>query len=323
MFSKSISRCKRSSTFCPQRFVDTAELCTMEIHRMLWTCIDLKAHVNNFRSLGEPLKNKKVTMLCSCQNNCTNLIVQSALKTLGADLRMMSANKWETSSFKRDVGRFYSLFSDMIMVQGESHQSVCELSAGADVPVVNMCSQKFAPLHGLAVLMTIQEHFGRLNGLTLGWVGPMGRHLNTLIYLLPKVGINLRYNDSPKPDFPRSPLVLPAGMTFCDTYKTKIEHFSDPQETIKEADVVATSKHKEETMQIELEMLNKANEKWAFLHLLPRWKDDVSEELFNHKNCLVWNLQENIQYTTMAVALNLLQPYIPVITKPNFETRYN
>lgn len=95
--------------------------------------------------------------------------------------------------------RLYSLFSDVIVAQGESHLSLCELSKGAWVPVVNLSSHKFVPLHGLAVLMTLQEHFGRLKGLTMGWVGPMGCKLNTLIYLLPKVGINLRYNSAPQP----------------------------------------------------------------------------------------------------------------------------
>lgn len=321
MFSKSISKFKQLSTFCPQRFIDTFELCTMEIHKMLWTCFDLKAHAKNFRSLGKPLKGKKVTMLCSCPSDCTNLIVQSAMKTLGADLWMMNATRWEKPLFKKDVGRFYSIFSDMIIVQGECHQSLCELTAGADVPVVNMSSRKFAPLHGLAVLMTMQEHFGHLSGLTAGWVGPMGNHLNTLIYLLPKVGVDLRYNDSPTPDFPRSPLVLPVGKTLCDTYKTKIQSFSDPQETIKDADIILTSKHREKTLQIDLDMLAKAKDNWAFIHLLPRRKGDVSEELFNHKNSLVWTLHENVQYSTMAIVLSLLKPCVPVVTKPNFETR--
>lgn len=54
------------------------------------------------------------------------------------------------------------------------------------------------------------------------------------------------------------------------------------------------------------QMLNKASENWVFLHLLPRWRGDVSEEVFNHKNSLVWTLHENIQYSTMVIANYLI-----------------
>lgn len=97
------------------------------------------------------------------------------------------------------LNRFYSLFSDLIMVQGGSHVSLCELQKGATVPVVSLGSHKFTPLQGFALLVTIQEHFGYLNGLSLGWVGPMGGMLNTLLYLLPKVGVHLKYNTEPIP----------------------------------------------------------------------------------------------------------------------------
>lgn len=85
------------------------------------------------------------------------------------------------------------------MVQGGSHVSLCELQKGATVPVVSLGSHKFTPLQGFALLVTLQEHFGYLKGLSLGWVGPMGGMLNTLLYLLPKVGVHLKYNTEPIP----------------------------------------------------------------------------------------------------------------------------
>ncbi|XP_046667162.1 ornithine carbamoyltransferase, mitochondrial-like isoform X1 [Homalodisca vitripennis] len=305
------------SNGCGHKFIDTSDLCTSEIQDILWTSLDLKARVKN-HSFGKPLEGSRITMLCSCQSRSDNLLVQSALQTLGADVLFMLSSRWEQYKFKKDVGKFCSLYSDLVVAGGRNHNSLCQLTEGASVPVVNIASHKFAPLHALGVLMTLQEHFGRLNGLTLGWVGPMGKKLNTFIYLLPKVGIHLKYNSSPTPNFPASPLVLPAGKNFCKTFNTRIEACPDPLSTIAGVDVIGTSKHKKETQKLELHMFEGANKNWIFFHILPRWEGEVSEDVFNHQNSLVWTLHENIKYTLMAVVLRLLKTYRPTLVKPNF-----
>ncbi|XP_054269277.1 ornithine transcarbamylase, mitochondrial-like isoform X2 [Macrosteles quadrilineatus] len=306
----------RQFSSCGLKFIDTTDLCTDDIHRILWASLDLKAHS---QTLGKPLVNRRVTLLCQRQCGCINFVVQSALKNLGADLRLMVAPRWELSRYRRDVGRFHSLYSDLILVQSRNHKRVCELVDGANAtPVVNISSHMFTPLHGLGLLATLQEHFGHLDGLTVAWLGPLGNHLNTLLYLLPKVGVHLRYNCSPRPDHPGSPIVKQRSLSICETHNTSIQELRDPAETIRGADVIATAKHRRETVRIELKMTETAKNGWVFLHMLPRWEGDVCEEVFTHKNSLVWKLHENIYYTTMAVVMGLLENYKPTMSKPNF-----
>lgn len=42
--------CRFISQECSYKFIDTSELCQGEIHKILWTCMDLKAHVRNNQS---------------------------------------------------------------------------------------------------------------------------------------------------------------------------------------------------------------------------------------------------------------------------------
>lgn len=77
--------------------------------------------------------------------------------------------------------------------------SLCKLTEGGSVPVLNASSHLFRPFHGLGTLMTLQENFHRLNGLAVAWIGPTDSVLNSFIYLLPKVGINLRFNCTSSP----------------------------------------------------------------------------------------------------------------------------
>jgi ornithine carbamoyltransferase len=69
---------------------------------------------------------------------------------------------------------------------------------------------------------------------------------------------------------------------------------------------------------VELSMMEEAKDGWVFLHLLPRWQGDVSEEVFTHSRSLVWPLHENIYFATMAVILSELDGYQPIIPKPDF-----
>lgn len=43
-------------------------------------------------------------------------------------------------------------------------------------------------------------------------------------------------------------------------------------------------------------MLEGANEDWVFLHDLPRGKTEVDDEVFKHKQSLVWTNFENMVY---------------------------
>jgi hypothetical protein len=53
-----------------------------------------------------------------------------------------------------------------------------------------------------------------------------------------QAGINLRYNCSPTPEHPGSPIVKPLSLSYCKNFHTTMEEFCSPEETIKGADVI-------------------------------------------------------------------------------------
>lgn len=60
-------------------------------------------------------------------------------------------------------------------------------------------------------------------------------------------------------------------------------------------------------------MLELAKKDWIFLHCLPRKKEEVSDQVFYHKQSLVFQEAENRKWTTMSVLVNLLRGYTPKI----------
>lgn len=54
--------------------------------------------------------------------------------------------------------------------------------------MINALSEKYHPLQALADYMTIKEHFGKLNGLTIAWVGDGNNVLHDYMIAAAKVG---------------------------------------------------------------------------------------------------------------------------------------
>ncbi len=111
---------------------------------------------------------------------------------------------------------------------------------------------------------------------------------------------------------------------------TEVLVTNSPEEAVKNADVIVTDtwvsmgqeEEKEKRLkafkgyQVTEDMLKNANEKWVFLHCMPRKKEEVNDQVFYHKTkSLVFQEAENRKWTTMSVLANLISGYKPQIIK--------
>ena len=63
-----------------------------------------------------------------------------------------------------DTARVLSRYVDAIVIRSGSHETVAELAAGAEVPVVNALTPLHHPCQAIADLLTMRERFGDLAG---------------------------------------------------------------------------------------------------------------------------------------------------------------
>lgn len=106
-----------------------------------------------------------------------------------------------------------SRFNNLILARVYGHQDILDLAQYASVPgqkdtfcnilrrmiltktratvVINALTDKHHPLQALADYLTIKEHFGKLKGLTLAWVGDGNNIIHDLMLAAPKLGVHV------------------------------------------------------------------------------------------------------------------------------------
>ncbi len=229
----------------------------------------------------------------------------------------------------RVLGRMY----DGIEYRGYGQEIVEELSCHAGVPVWNGLTNEFHPTQILADFLTIKEKFGRLKGIKLVYMGDARYNMgNSLMVGAAKMGMHF-VACAPEKYFPNAELVAQCQAIANET-GAKLEFISDPDEAVKNADVIYTDvwvsmgepdEVWEERIndlkpyQVNKALMDKAGESCRFMHCLPAFHDlnttvgkqiaqkfgitemEVTDEVFESPASIVFDEAENRMHTIKAV----------------------
>jgi ornithine carbamoyltransferase len=133
-----------------------------------------------------------------------------------------------------DIARVLSGYVQGIMARVYDHDHMRQLAASSSVPVINGLSDWMHPCQTLADLLTIYEHFGRLNGVKVAYVGDCNNVTRSLAIAAARFDMALTVASpveyGPDEDFLRT--THEAGLELGLT--------TDPVEAVRGADVVYT-----------------------------------------------------------------------------------
>lgn len=232
-----------------------------------------------------------------------------------------------------DTARVLARIYDGIEYRGFDQKIVDDLAKYADVPVWNGLTDEAHPTQALADLMTMEEHFGKLKGLTLAFVGDTRNNVaNSLMAMSAKMGVNFIAcgPDSLRPSNEIiekcRPIAEKNGCTI--TVTNDISALNGKVDAIY-ADVwLSMGEDKEKwkeridllkPYQVNMEMMNRAKPETIFLHCLPSFHDlnttvakevhekfglsemEVTNEVFESERSLVFEEAENRMHTIKAV----------------------
>lgn len=232
-----------------------------------------------------------------------------------------------------DTARVLSRLYQGIEYRGFGQEIVEGLAKNSDVPVWNGLTNECHPTQALADFMTIEEHFGRLKGLTLAYVGDARNNVaNSLMAMSAKMGVNF-IACGPEELKPADDLVNECR-AIAEKNGSTIVVTSDLSALDGKADVIYTDiwlsmgedkeKWGERISQLQpyrvtMDLMNRAKPESIFLHCLPSFhnlettagKDvyekfgltemEVTDEVFESERSLVFDEAENRMHTIKAV----------------------
>ncbi|HXF83588.1 MAG TPA: ornithine carbamoyltransferase [bacterium] len=201
-----------------------------------------------------------------------------------------------------DVARNLARWVDGIMARVFLHRTVEELAEHAAVPVVNGLSDREHPCQTLGDLLTIQEHFGRLEGIRAAWVGDGNNVLHSLLLGGAKLGMTFAVATPPGYE-PAAAIVARARALGAAVTLTH-----DPRDAVAGADVIYTdvwvSMGKEAERaerlrafagyQVNAALLRVAGPRARVMHCLPaRRGEEITDEVLDGPQAIVLDQAEN------------------------------
>ena len=300
--------------------------------------LDLAAELKAKKKAGIPhplCQGKNIVLLFEKDSTRTRCAFEVAGYDLGMGVTYLGptgsqmGKKESIADTARVLGRMY----DGIEYRGFGQKIVEELGAKAGVPVWNGLTNEFHPTQVLADFLTIQEHFGKLQGVKLVFLGDARYNMgDSLMVGCAKMGMHF-VACAPKKYFPDPELVAQcqaiaqetgAVLEFCEDPETAVQgadvlytdvwvSMGEPMETWAEriADLAA--------YQVNAALMAKAGPQAVFMHCLPSFHDlnttigkemgeafgrkdmEVTDEVFESPQSIVFDEAENRMHTIKAV----------------------
>lgn len=262
------------------------------------------------------LQGRSLGMIFQKPSTRTRVSFESGMTQLGGHALYLNPTDLQLSRGETiaDTARVLSSYIDIIMARVYNHTDIEELAKHALVPVINGLSDLHHPCQALADIFTLWEKFKNLEGKTIAFVGDGDNNVtNSLLLLSSMLGINFIVA-APKQYMTRSEIIQEAKK-----FNTTITTTNNPQEAVKNADVVVTDvwvsmgrKDKNERLkalgayQINELLLEHAPHAYV-LHCLPAHRgQEITDGVIDGPQSLVWQEAENRIHVQKALLLFLL-----------------
>ncbi len=298
-------------------FLTLMDFTPEEIAYLLSLSADLKAK-KRAGIRGSALAGKNVALLFEKASTRTRCAFTVACIDEGGHPEFLGKNDIHLGGKEdvKDTARVLGRMFDGIEFRGFRQSMVEELARWAGVPVWNGLTDVDHPTQVLADFLTLQENFGRLEGLNLTYVGDGRNNMaNALMIGSAKMGVNFTIG-SPRELFP-DPELMERCRAAAQRSGAEIRIVDDPRKSVEGADAVYTdiwvSMGEEAQKETRVRLLTPwqvngdlmratGRERTIFLHCLPAVKGcEVTEEVFESPCSKVFDEAENRMHTIKAV----------------------
>ena len=300
--------------------------------------VDYAAELKEKKKKGIPvdfLRGKNVALIFEKTSTRTRCSFEVAAHDLGMGTTYLdpSCSQIGKKESIADTARVLSRMFDGIEYRGYGQEIVEKLAEYSSVPVWNGLTDEFHPTQMLADLLTIKEHFGRLEGIKLTYMGDARFNMgNSWMVTCAKMGMHFVACTN-KHYFPE-PALVEECRKVAETTGATITLTEDVEAGTKGADVIYTdvwvsmgepAEVWEERIrelspyQVNAKAMENAGPECIFLHCLPAYHDletqvgrevyekfgltelEVTNEVFESAQSHVFEEAENRMHTIKAI----------------------
>ncbi|MFX0125864.1 MAG: ornithine carbamoyltransferase [Candidatus Hodarchaeota archaeon] len=294
------------------------DLSPMEIRFLIDEAMEFKKN-RPFFIQNQPLRGKTLGMIFQKRSTRTRVSTETAMVELGGHALFLGKDDIQlgVNESIQDTAKVLGRMVSGVLARVFDHSDVEILAEHSGVPVINALSDLFHPLQGLADLMTIEEHLGRLKGVKIAWIGDGNNVCHSLMVASIKMGINICIA-TPEEYKPDSTVLEYCMNNTLSSEQLRITH--DPIVAVKGANVVVTDTfismgqesekqeklRKFEGFQVNSQLVQYSDKDFIFMHCLPRHKEEVTDEIIYGEHSVVFDEAENRLHTVAAVLKNVL-----------------
>jgi ornithine carbamoyltransferase len=216
----------------------------------------------------------------------------------------------------RDIARVLSRYVDGIMARTFSHEVVIELAKYASVPVINALSDWSHPCQAMADMLTIQEHFGKLADVKIGFIGDGNNVARSLAFACAKLDLKMS-------------IASPRGYELDTGTIEAVNKISDgalvqknaPKDIVSDVDVIYTDTwismgqedqsqercHDFAGYQVDSQLVALAPAGVKIMHDLPAYRgNEITDEVFESENSIIFDQSENRLHFQRALLKKLM-----------------
>lgn len=267
------------------------------------------------------LRGKTLGMIFQKPSLRTRVSFETGMLHLGGHALYLSPNEIGLGGRESvaDVARVLSRYVDGIMARVFAHDHIVELARFSRVPVINGLSDYTHPCQGLTDFFTVWEKLGRLEGLTLAFIGDGNNVANSLLFGGAKLGVNVTVGTPPGYEVKQG--VVERAREFAAKTGAVIATTHDPLAAVMGADVIYTDvwtsmgqeAEKAERarvfppFQVNSHLVGAAKPGAIVMHCLPAHRgEEITDDVADGPQSVLFQQAENRMHAQKAILVDLL-----------------
>ncbi len=296
--------------------LSSADLSAAQILELLRLAADLKAGRSHI-----DLSGKVLGLIFTKASTRTRVSFSVAMARLGGQTLDLNPQVTQVGRGEpvADTARVLSRYVDALAIRTFAQEELADYAHWASIPVINALTDLEHPCQALADVLTLQEAFGELAGLTLSYVGDGNNVAHSLMLCGALLGIHVRIG-CPK-GFEPDGIVLEQSRALAATHGGSVEVLHEPVAAVRGAhalytDVWASMGQEEEKAERERaftgwclneELVAEADSRAIVLHCLPAYRGlEISAGAMEGSASRIFDQAENRLHAQQALLAALL-----------------